>query len=110
MTMSRELPKGLKAPETTFDTDEWRLKALCRGSDPEQFFYPDKQPWKISAKQAERVIDEQCLYCPVMTQCGEYAIKSLQYYGIWGGMTERELRQKVDERIVELAQEQKAAL
>jgi WhiB family transcriptional regulator, redox-sensing transcriptional regulator len=106
LKMSRGLPRGFEAPVTKFDNDEWRLKAECSGEDTEQFFFPHGQGWKRTQKQGEETVDNYCLWCPVMQACGKYAIDSLQYYGVWGGMTENELRDKVDERIVELATEQ----
>ena len=65
-------------------TDElgWQNYGSCRQADPEIFFVlPDE-----SADQARMV----CAQCPVIQECGDWAIATNQRYGIWGGMTRRE--------------------
>lgn len=58
--------------------------AVCAQTDPELFF-PEKGG---SARAAKRT----CLACPERTACLEYAISSGQRFGVWGGVSERELR------------------
>ncbi|GAF50158.1 hypothetical protein RW1_094_01980 [Rhodococcus wratislaviensis NBRC 100605] len=33
-----------------------------------------------------------CRHCPVLTECGAYALDNRVEFGIWGGMTERQRR------------------
>lgn len=53
-------------------------------------FYPEEttqQAW--STKTAKDI----CNRCPIMNQCGQYALEANEAYGIWGGMTAHERRQ-----------------
>ncbi|MCU1490944.1 MAG: WhiB family transcriptional regulator [Acidimicrobiaceae bacterium] len=59
---------------------DWWAKAACRGFGTEAFF----------ADNAERA-KATCRRCPVQLQCAEAGEGQL---GTWGGLTERERRQK----------------
>ena len=63
-------------------TEEWHLDALCAQTDPEMFF-PNK------AQVPHRAI-KICDQCPVIRECLDYALKTRQDYGVWGGVTARE--------------------
>jgi WhiB family redox-sensing transcriptional regulator len=68
----------------------WRSAAACRSSDPDLFFPVS------SAGTAQREIAEAlavCARCPVQAHCREFALRTRQQHGIWGGMTEGERRQ-----------------
>lgn len=69
--------------------DSWRDRALCAGTDPEAFFPLDS----TQGDHARRV----CWRCPVRPECGEAAVGRGEQYGIWGGMSEYELRRAVRE-------------
>ena len=65
----------------------WLSAAACRSTDPDLFFPVS------SAEAAEREIAEAqavCARCPVQAPCREFALRTRQQYGIWGGMTEQE--------------------
>ena len=67
----------------------WRSAAACRSSDPDLFF-----PVSF-AGIAQREIAEAlavCARCPVQAPCREFALRTRQQHGIWGGMTEHERR------------------
>jgi WhiB family transcriptional regulator, redox-sensing transcriptional regulator len=67
----------------------WRSAAACRLSDPDLFFPVS------SAGIAQREIAEAlavCARCPVQAPCREFALRTRQQHGIWGGMTEHERR------------------
>lgn len=64
--------------------EDWREAALCAQTDPALFF-PDKGG---SAREAKRL----CATCPVRIQCLESALDNDERHGIWGGLSERELR------------------
>lgn len=68
-------------PETPLD---WQLRSACRGVSPEIFFPESGQ----STTAARRV----CAGCPVRTECLAYAVKNRERFGVWGGLSERELR------------------
>lgn len=67
------------------DSLDWQLDALCAQMDPEIFF-PDRGGSSREGKQV-------CSSCGVRDQCLDYAIKNDEKFGIWGGKSERELRQ-----------------
>ena len=65
----------------------WRSAAACRSTDPDLFFPVS------SADTAQRDTAEAqavCARCPVQAHCREFALRTRQQYGIWGGMTEQE--------------------
>lgn len=52
----------------------------------------------VSVLEQQIVAREVCSRCPVREQCGEFAIEAGEVYGVWGGMTERDLRRAVARR------------
>ncbi|OBJ62509.1 WhiB family transcriptional regulator [Mycobacterium asiaticum] len=40
-----------------------------------------------------------CRNCPVMDECRAWAIEHGEWYGVWGGLTQRKLRQAVRARV-----------
>jgi hypothetical protein len=75
-------------PDTEPATD-WRKQAACRKEHPDLFFPTGTTgPWAFIIEQAKAV----CRHCPVTEQCLQWALKSGQDSGIWGGLTEDERR------------------
>lgn len=73
-------------------TNDWRNQAACRAVDPETFFPIGQGPaTRVTERDAKRV----CGWCPVRTECLEYALGTGQYTGVWGGLTEDERRDLV---------------
>lgn len=64
--------------------DGWREEALCAQTDPALFF-PEKGG---STREAKRV----CADCSVRIQCLESALDNDERHGIWGGLSEVDLR------------------
>jgi WhiB family redox-sensing transcriptional regulator len=75
--------------------DTWREDALCRQTDPELYF-PERGGNTRDAK-------ETCMACEVRTQCLDFALDTGQNHGIWGGVSERELRRLARARRAEAA-------
>jgi len=50
---------------------------------PEETTQPARSTW--TAKQV-------CNRCPIINECGQYALEANEIYGIWGGMTAHERR------------------
>lgn len=70
---------------------KWQYQGACREVDPETFFLPyncrseEKRAYILEAKKV-------CATCPVIKECLEYAVTSNQEFGVWGGLSEEELR------------------
>lgn len=73
--------------ETSLDDPilSWQSDALCAQTDPEAFF-PEKGE---STEQAKKV----CAVCKVQENCLAYALSNDEKFGVWGGLSESELRQ-----------------
>jgi len=86
MTDTRvHLPRGW----TRSESKDWRDQAACRDMDPELFFpIGNTGPALIQIGQARQV----CAGCPVRTPCLEWALRSGQEAGVWGGTSEDERR------------------
>ncbi|WP_442778027.1 WhiB family transcriptional regulator [Streptomyces echiniscabiei] len=66
---------------------EWLRRAACVGEDPELFFpIGRKGPAVRDTAAAKRV----CAHCPVSPQCLDWALRSGQTSGVWGGTCEDE--------------------
>lgn len=69
--------------------DEWRDYAACRAEDPEIFF-PEGRKSGGDVRTAQAI----CHGCPVRIECGTTAIKDGEFWGVWGGMSQNQLRQQ----------------
>lgn len=78
---------------------DWRDAAACRGEDPDLFFPKGYEgPSLLVIEQAKAV----CRRCPVMEQCGQWAMETCQPFGVWGGLSEAERRTILRRRGVRL--------
>jgi WhiB family redox-sensing transcriptional regulator len=79
------------APKMWAGELEWMAEGACVGDDPDRWFPQTKRETKRDTPQvlACRAI---CAGCPVRDECREYAIARPEPIGIWGGLTEHELR------------------
>ena len=66
------------------DIKDWSDEAICKDLDTQVFF-----PKRGEATAPIKVI---CSVCPVVKPCLEYAMKSGEKFGVWGGTSERERR------------------
>jgi WhiB family redox-sensing transcriptional regulator len=62
-----------------FDDDLPPEGGLCAEVDP-KIFYPDKGETVNEAKKI-------CRRCPVMSECGAWALRHAEPFGVWGGMS-----------------------
>ena len=68
---------------------DWRYRAACLNEDPELFFpIGSSGPAIAQAERAKAV----CRTCEVMDTCLDWALKTNQDAGVWGGMAEDERR------------------
>lgn len=65
---------------------DWHDDAACRSTDP-AIFFPDTEE---EAKAARAV----CSGCPVRMDCLDYANRTRQDFGIWGGLDEKQRRKQ----------------
>lgn len=60
-----------------FDPELWREKASCRDLDT-AIFFADTPDGLETAKSI-------CRGCPVRKECFDFALRTRQNYGVWGG-------------------------
>lgn len=68
---------------------EWSNQAACLTAEPEQFFpvgAAGAASWETAAAKAV------CGQCAVVTDCRDYALRTRQPFGVWGGLDEDERR------------------
>jgi hypothetical protein len=58
---------------------EWTQLSLCRGMETELFYDEYESDPKIACQ-----VDQACLVCPVMAQCGQQGLSG--EYGVWGAI------------------------
>jgi len=79
-------------------THGWQLEAACRGADATLFFAPnyfEKREEKDAREAQAKVL---CARCPVREPCLEYALRTRDPHGVWGGLNELERRRLVRTR------------
>jgi WhiB family transcriptional regulator, redox-sensing transcriptional regulator len=67
--------------------ENWRAAGACLTADPDLFF--PISPSREGARQAQRAL-RVCAGCPVQRPCLEFAMRTGQKEGIWGGTTPAE--------------------
>jgi len=68
---------------------DWRHAAACLDEDPELFFpIGSTGPALVQTETAKAV----CAQCDVSGQCLQWALRTHQEAGVWGGMSEDERR------------------
>ena len=68
---------------------EWVHRALCKDEDPELFFPIGNTGPAASQIDAAKAV---CTRCPVRLECLEWAMRTVQDAGVWGGLSEEERR------------------
>ena len=70
---------------------DWRELAACLGHPDPDIWHADgtsNDPWHVAAREeAKRICGTECL---VQDDCLEYAMRTRQYTGIWGGKGPRD--------------------
>ncbi len=73
-----------------WDVDKWRTDAACSDFDTNMFFPdPESEDDVVPQISAAKAI---CAACPVRQNCLEFAIRTRQLDGVWGGCTPEERR------------------
>ena len=85
MTDTRRLPGPIEAAW------DWQLRGACRGMDSAVFFHPDGER-NPSRERRTAAAKEVCAHCPVVKPCREFALRTREQFGVWGGLAEAERR------------------
>ena len=70
----------------------WQLEAACRGADTAWFFAPNYFEKREEKDAREARAKRLCSQCPVREPCLEYALRTRDPHGVWGGLNELERR------------------
>ncbi len=70
----------------------WQARAACRGRHASMFFPPSHGERRDDRSERERLAKAICMPCPVRQACLDYALRTGEPHGIWGGMNEVERR------------------
>jgi WhiB family redox-sensing transcriptional regulator len=71
------------------DESGWHARAACRDTNPDLFFPVGVTGAAIDEIGAAKAV---CQSCPVREQCLQFALRTKQECGIWGGTSEEERR------------------
>ncbi len=74
------------------ETEQWQLKAACRGPQSRVFFPPAHFERKDETLEREDRAKAICSTCAVRQECLDYALRIREQHGIWGGLNENERR------------------
>ncbi len=70
----------------------WWEEAACRGHDAAYFFAPGYFEKRAEKQRREAVAKALCARCPAREPCLEYALRTRDPHGVWGGLNEMERR------------------
>ena len=84
-------------PKPVMDNWIWQEQGLCRQVDTEAFFHEPHERGESRRTRNKQAI-AICKSCPVIVECLEHALSVPEIYGIWGGKSEEEREELVDER------------
>ncbi|WP_155926722.1 WhiB family transcriptional regulator [Mycolicibacterium sp. CBMA 234] len=88
MTGSRTtLPLPMPTIRPVADEWEWQSEARCRTMDTNIFFHPDAERGLARRQRVEQA-KQICSTCPVIMQCADFASRSQEPFGTWGGISE----------------------
>lgn len=76
----------------------WQHRAACRGEDSSVFFAPNYFERKEEKEAREAKAKALCVRCPVRLECLDYALRTREPHGIWGGLNEAERKALLRER------------
>ena len=68
---------------------DWLADAACAGMDSRAFFANGCHA-RAQVHEAKKI----CASCPVQPNCAAFAIETGERWGVWGAMSQQELRRK----------------
>jgi WhiB family redox-sensing transcriptional regulator len=78
-------------------TWQWQDHGACREVEDSLFFHPPNERG-LARIRRDRAAKAVCARCQVRIECADYAIRSREPYGVWGGLTEED-RERIYARI-----------
>ncbi|MFE3290693.1 WhiB family transcriptional regulator [Rhodococcus sp. NPDC059234] len=72
----------------------WQMHAQCRFFGSELFFAPDGERHGARVRR-ERQAKQVCMTCSVRIECRGFAFDGAEMHGVWGAMSELELRRSL---------------
>lgn len=82
-------PAPVSIRSAMWNDASWRTVAACRDIDTNTFF---PVGFADSAMRQTKLAKQICQSCPAQPACLEFALRTIQADGIWGGHTEDERR------------------
>ncbi len=76
---------------------QWQRHGACRGMDSAVFYHPDGER-NPSRSRRTAAAKQVCTCCPVITICREFALRTHEPFGVWGGLDEDERRMILEVR------------
>lgn len=95
--MSSKPITHITLPKPVMDNWKWQEQGLCRKIDTEAFFHEPHERGESRRTRNKQAI-AICKSCPVIVECLEHALSVPEIYGIWGGKSEEEREELVNER------------
>lgn len=77
---------GLTSPPPA----DWRHHGACATHDEPDIWFAGRNGSEARAQTNEA--QDICYGCPVLQQCGQWALDAREVWGVWGGMTETQRR------------------
>jgi WhiB family redox-sensing transcriptional regulator len=75
---------------------EWSSRAACLSAEPEVFFPVGTGGVALDEVSAAKRI---CAVCAVQPECRDYALRTRQPFGVWGGLDEDERRSVLHQQV-----------
>jgi len=94
--MSKHNPQILNL-RPVYDEWAWQEESNCKNVDSELFFLEPLLRGK-QKREKERKAKEVCKGCPVVNECLQHAMRTPEYFGVWGGTTADERNHILQQR------------
>jgi WhiB family redox-sensing transcriptional regulator len=95
--MSKHNPQILNL-RPVYDEWAWQEQSNCKNVDSDLFFLEPLLRGK-QKREKERKAKAICKGCPVVNECLRHAMKTPEYFGVWGGMTADERLKILEKRL-----------
>ena len=82
------MPKKRLASVPVGETWFWQEHGACQGFS-DVFFHPPNERGSARIERDAAAVSI-CQECPVRAPCGDYAMRSREPFGVWGGLTEEQ--------------------